>query len=46
MISLLRLVEKLPIPTELRLSWQRTLLDKAYAKDISAVKKLKDKRES
>ena len=33
MISLLRLVGKLPIPTELQLSWQRTLLSK----------KLKDK---
>ena len=43
MISLLRLIGKLPIPTGLRLPWQRTLLDKAYAKNISAAKKLKDK---
>jgi hypothetical protein len=43
MISLLRIVAKLPIPTEWRLSWQRTLLDRAYAKDISAARKLKDR---
>lgn len=43
MPSLLRLVTKLPIPTGLRLSWQRTLLDRAYAKDIAAARKLKDK---
>ena len=40
---LLRLVAKLPIPTGTRLAWQRTLLDRAYAKDISAARKLKDK---
>ena len=40
---LLRLVSKLPIPTETRLAWQRTLLDRAYGKDISAARKLKDK---
>lgn len=43
MISLLRIVAKLPVPTEWRLSWQRTLLDRAYAKDISAARKLKDR---
>ena len=39
---LLRLVTKLPIPAEPRLAWQRTLLDRAYGKDISAARKLKD----
>jgi hypothetical protein len=43
MPSFLRLVSKLPIPTETRLAWQRTLLDRAYSKDISAARKLKDK---
>lgn len=31
------------MPTEWRLAWQRTLLDRAYAKDIWAARKLKDK---
>ena len=43
MPSLLRVVARLPIPTETRLGWQRTLLDRAYAKDISEARKLKDK---
>ena len=40
---LLRLVSKLPISAETRFAWQRTLLDRAYGKDISAARKLKDK---
>lgn len=43
MPSLLRLVAKLPIQTETTLAWQRTLLDRAYAKNILAARKLKDK---
>jgi hypothetical protein len=43
MSFLLRLVAKLPIQTETTLAWQRTLLDRAYAKDILAARKLKDK---
>jgi hypothetical protein len=39
----LRLVTKLPIPTEARLAWQRKLLDRAYSKDISDARRLKDK---
>lgn len=42
MPSLLRIVSKLPIPTETRLAWQRTLLDRAYAKDIAEARKLND----
>jgi len=40
---LLRLVAKLPFPTETRLAWQRSLLDRAYAEDIVAARKLNDK---
>jgi len=40
---LLHLVTKLPIPKEMRLACQRTLLDRAYDKDISVARKLKDK---
>jgi hypothetical protein len=43
MSFLLRLIAKLPIPTEPRLAWQRTLLDHTYAKEISAARKLKNK---
>ncbi|WP_031598709.1 hypothetical protein [Ferrovum myxofaciens] len=42
MAFLLRLVTKLPVPTGVRLGWQRTLLDRAYGKDIIAARKLKD----
>ena len=42
MISLLRIVTKLPVPTGWRMAWQRALLDRAYAKDISAARKHKD----
>lgn len=45
MISLLRLITKLPIPKETSLAWQRALLDRAYSKDISAARKLKDSEE-
>jgi hypothetical protein len=41
MPSLLSIVAKLPMPTELRLSWTRTLIDKAYAKDINIARKAK-----
>lgn len=46
MPSLLRIVSKLPIPTAMRLSWQRTLLDRAYAKDIAAARKSKDEKKA
>ena len=39
----MRLVLKLPIPTVVRLAWQRTLLDRVYSKDILAARKLNDK---
>ena len=42
MPTLLRIAGKLPIPTETKLSWQRTLLDRAYAKDIAEARKAKD----
>ena len=42
MISLLRIVSKLPIPTERRLQWQRTLIYREFSNEISAAKKLKD----
>src|SRR6266849_2583394 len=40
---LLRLVAKLPLPTETRLAWQRSLLDRTYAKDIATARKLNDR---
>jgi hypothetical protein len=40
---LLRLITKLPIQTEMTSAWQRTLLDRAYAKNILAARKLNDK---
>ncbi len=43
MPSLLQIVGKLPIPTEMRLAWQRTLLGRAYAKDIAQARKHKDR---
>jgi hypothetical protein len=43
MPSLFRVIARLPIPTETRLAWQRSLLDRSYAKDIAAARKLKDK---
>lgn len=43
MPSLLRLVGKLPIPTETKLSWQRALLDRSYVNDIAEARKLNDK---
>ena len=48
MRSPLRIAEKWLIPTETRLGWERTRLDKAYAKDIAAARmaKSKDKVES
>lgn len=39
---LLRLAAKLPIQTEMTRAWQRTLLNRAYAKDILAARKLND----
>lgn len=42
MSSLLRIVGKLPMPTETRLEWQRVLLDRAYARDIAEARRLKD----
>jgi aspartate/methionine/tyrosine aminotransferase len=43
MPSLIRVVGKLPLPTETKLSWQRALLDRSYAKDIAEARKVKDK---
>ena len=42
MAFLLRLVTKLPVPIGVRLGWQRTLLNRAYGKDLIAARKLKD----
>jgi hypothetical protein len=42
MPSLLYVVARLPIPTEARLAWQRTLLDRAFAEDIAAARRLRD----
>ena len=43
MRSPLRTAEKLLVPTEARLGWERTRLDKSYAKDIAEARKAKDK---
>lgn len=43
MSFLIKLVSKLPIPTETRLAWQRTLLDRAYNRDVSAARRLNDR---
>lgn len=42
MPTLLRIVAKIPLPQSTRLKWQRALLDRAYARDISAARKQKD----
>jgi hypothetical protein len=39
----LRLVAKLPLPTNTRLMWQRSLLDRAFAHNIDAARKLNDR---
>lgn len=41
-MAVLRIVGKLPIPKEAKLAWQRTLLDRAYAKDIAKARAAKD----
>ena len=48
MRSPLRIAEKWLVPTETRLGWERTRLDKAYAMDIAQARKTKhrDKVES
>jgi hypothetical protein len=43
MPSLLRIVARLPIPTETKLAWQRSLLDRTYATAIAEARRLKDK---
>lgn len=43
MLFLLRMLARLPFSTESTLAWQRTLLDRIYAKDIAVARKLKDK---
>ena len=43
MRSLLRIAEKILVPTEIRLGWERTRLDKSYAKLIASARKAKDK---
>jgi hypothetical protein len=42
MRPLLRFAERLLVPTEIRLGWERSRLDSAYAKDIAAARKAKD----
>jgi len=42
MPTLFRIIALLPIPMETKLSWQRTLLDQAYAKDIAEARKAQD----
>ena len=42
MRSPLRTAEKWLIPTEMRLGWERTRLDKAYARSIADARKAKD----
>lgn len=42
MSKLLRIIGKLPIPTALKLEWQRELLDYIYAKEISIARKSQD----
>ena len=39
---LLRFIAKIPLPTAKKLEWQRLLLDRAYAQDISDARKAKD----
>jgi hypothetical protein len=39
---LLRIVNKLPMPTSVRLAWKRSLLDRSYARDLAAAKKQSD----
>ena len=43
MFKLIRIVGRLPIPKGTKLSWQRHLTDRAYAKDIAAAWKAKEK---
>lgn len=38
-----RLIAKLPVSREARLAWHRSWLDQAYARDIAAARKAKDK---
>jgi hypothetical protein len=45
MSFILRLLSKIPVLTETQLAWQRSLLDRAYAKDISAARKSGDREE-
>ncbi len=42
MSRLLRFITKMPLPTDTKLGWQRLLLDRSYAQDISAARKAKD----
>ena len=42
MPNVIRLVDRLPIPKELKLAWQRDLIDKYYAKDIAAARNAND----
>ena len=39
---LLRLISKMPLPTGTKLAWQRPLIDRAYAQDITAARKAND----
>lgn len=40
--KLSRLIEKLPVPTDMKLSWQRTLLDHTYAQKTTAARAAMD----
>lgn len=42
MPSLIRIVGRLPITRGAKLSWQRSLIDRAYARDIAEARKEKD----
>jgi hypothetical protein len=42
MSFLLRQLSRIPVLTETQLAWQRSLLDRAYAKDIAAARRAKE----
>ena len=42
MAALLRIINKLPLPTGLRLAWDRLLLERAYARDIATAQNSSD----
>lgn len=44
MLKLFRLIRYIPAPREWKAEWRRTLLDRAYAKDINAARVAQDKK--